>query len=169
MSFRRTWRRTNAPSASTAVPAKRQTKRALFSRHLAETRPERLTEDGVRLLREKLAPISEPYLRELLRSCGLPLDPVVEGVRQESFEELERTLVALARQHDQALESGDKELAAACRRAVLTGKDHARLASRRAGLRPEDRARKEEMASWMLVWVENPAIFPDWVALRKRV
>ncbi len=60
------------------------------------------------------------------------------------------------------------ERAAACRRAVLTGKDHARLASRRRGASLEEKARKEEMASWMLVWLENPAIFPQWLALRKK-
>jgi hypothetical protein len=30
------------------------------------------------------------------------------------------------------------------------------------------RAQKEEMTQWMLVWLENPAIFPAWVEARKR-
>ncbi|RPI13078.1 MAG: hypothetical protein EHM65_05460, partial [Acidobacteriales bacterium] len=104
----------------------RQTKRGLLSQYLAETRPERLTEADFGMLRERLAPVSDSYLRSLLRSSGIPLDPVVEGVRQDSFENLERTLCALAQVY-----AADRECAAACRRAVLTGKDHARLASRR--------------------------------------
>jgi hypothetical protein len=34
----------------------------------------------------------------LLRGSGVPLHPLVEGVRQESMEALERTLGALAKQ-----------------------------------------------------------------------
>jgi hypothetical protein len=115
-----------------------------------------------------LAPVSDSYLRRLLLSCGVPLDPVVEGVRQDSLAELERTLLALAEAYAMALEAGDRERAGRCRQAVLTGKEHARLAARRAGASPAIVAEKEEAASWMLVWLETPAIFPAWVALRKR-
>ena len=96
------------------------------------------------------------------------MDAAVEGVRQRSFEELERTLLALAEAHRQAVDAGDRERAASCRRAVLTGKDHARLAARRSGVSDSDRKRKEEMAAWMLLWLESPAVFPAWLALRKK-
>lgn len=103
-----------------------------------------------------------------MRSSGLPLDPVVEGVRQDSFQELARTLLALSVEYQRAVDVGDQGRAARCRRAVLTGKEHARLAARRPGLPPERRAEKQEMASWMLIWLENPPIFPMWLELRKR-
>lgn len=112
--------------------------------------------------------MSDSCLRHLLRDCGLPLDPVVEGIRQRSFEELERTLLAIGEEYARAMETGGRERAAACRRAVITGKEHARLAARRPAASEEVRARKEEMASWMLVWLENPAIFPAWLGLRKK-
>jgi hypothetical protein len=51
---------------------------------------------------------------------------------------------------------------------VIAGKEHARLAARRAGASDERRVLKEEMAAWMLLWLENPALFPAWLALRKR-
>jgi hypothetical protein len=146
----------------------RQTKRARLSQYLAETRPGRITEAEWQQLRARLAPVSESYLRELLRGCGFPLDPVVEGVRQDSFEELERTLLAIGAEYARAAEDGDGERAASLRRAVITGKEHARLAARRRGASPETRTRKEEMASWMLLWLENPAIFAAWLALRKK-
>ncbi len=98
----------------------------------------------------------------------MKLDPVVEGVRQTSFEELERTLAALARACQEAVEAGDEQRAASCRRAVLTGKDHARLAARRSATSGEARKIKEEMAAWMLLWLENPALFPAWLKLRKK-
>lgn len=94
--------------------------------------------------------------------------PEVEGVRQSSFEELERTLFALAEAHQEAVEAGDRERAASCRRAVLTGKDHARLAVRRSGISEEAKKIKEQMAEWMLLWLENPEVFPAWLALRKK-
>jgi hypothetical protein len=150
------------------VGVKRQTKRALLAQYLAARQPALLAEAEFGLLRERLAPISESYLRGLLRASGLELDAAVEGVRQRSFEELERTLLALAEAHRQAVNAGDRERAASCRRAVLTGKDHARLAARRSGISDSDRTKKEEMAAWMLLWLENPAVFPAWLALRKR-
>jgi hypothetical protein len=166
--FPRIWKRTSAPSSGTAVRTTKQTKRARLGQFLAETRPGRITEAEYRQLRERLAPVSDSYLRHLLRDCGLPLDPVVEGIRQHSFEELERTLLGVGAEYATAIGTGDRERAAACRRAVITGKEHARLAARRPAASEEARALKVEMASWMLVWLENPAIFPAWLGLRKK-
>lgn len=99
----------------------------------------------------------------MLRESGWPLAPLVEGVRQENFEELERTLRALAEEY----EAGDKERKKKYRRVVMEGKDHAKFATRRAKDEAV-RARKTEMVEWMMVWLENPGIFPAWVELRKR-
>jgi hypothetical protein len=122
----------------------------------------------LRELRERLAPISGAYLQKLVRASGLPLDPVVEGVRQDSFEELERTLTGIGEEYAKALDSGDAGRAARCRQAVITGKEHARLAARRRGASPETRSLKEEMFIWMLLWLENPAIFRTWLSIRKK-
>ncbi len=104
-------------------------------------------------IRAALGPISESYLRRLLRASGVPLDPLVEGVRQSGFDDLERTLTALA--------ACDRSGA---RRLVIEAKEHARLALKRK----PDPAR-EEMILWMLTWLENPDTFPIWVRLRKAV
>jgi hypothetical protein len=122
----------------------------------------------LRDLRERLAPISDAYLQKLVRASAIPMDPVVEGVRQDSFEELERTLTGIGEAYAKALESGDTARAASCRQAVITSKEHAHLAARRRGVAPETRAFKAEMAAWMLLWLENPAIFPTWLSLRKK-
>jgi hypothetical protein len=140
----------------------------MLRRCLVEARLERISESDFERLREKLAPISEGYLRELVRDCDLELDPVVEGVRQNSFAELGRTLRALAAEYETATLAGDRERAGRCRQAVLTSKQHARLSASRAGASDEDRRRKQEMAAWMLVWLENPGIFPAWLHLRER-
>jgi len=130
-------------------------KRALLAAWVEERRPERIGLDEFRELAARLAPVAESYLRRLVRECGIPLDPLVEGVRQSSFGELERTLLALA--------AVDR---AAARRLVIQAKDHARLASRR--LAGSERADREEMILWMLTWLENPDAFPVWLRLRKK-
>jgi hypothetical protein len=111
-------------------------------------------------LRRALAPVSENYLRRLLREAGIPLDPLIEGVRQTSFDELESTLLALLDEY----EKGDGARRAEVRRLVIVAKDHARWAARD----PEKRPDKEEMILWMVTWLENPPVFRDWVTLRRK-
>jgi len=91
----------------------------------------------------------------------------VEGVRQDSFEELERTLMAIDREYAQAWAAGGRERARACRRLVILAKDHARWALRNPKTPPEKKAGKEEMILWMLTWLENPGAFATWLGLRK--
>jgi hypothetical protein len=111
-------------------------------------------------LRRGLAPVSESYLRKLVRDCGVALAPMVAGVRQEDFDTLEASLLALLDEY----ESGDAMRRAAVRKLVITAKDHARFAARRSA---EKRVEKEEMAMWMRTWLENPAVFAQWVRLRR--
>ena len=92
----------------------------------------------------------------------------MEGVRQESFEELERTLLALDREYAAALEAGRQARARACRRAVIEAKDHARLVLRNPKTHPDKAGQKQEMILWLLTWLENPGVFPAWLALRKQ-
>jgi hypothetical protein len=96
-----------------------------------------------------LSPISEGYLRRLLLAAGVELDPLVEGVRHSSLDEAERTLVALSE-----LYAGFPR---ETRKLVIQAKDHARL------------AKHEELVQWMIVWVNDPALFPTWVRLRRQV
>lgn len=116
---------------------------------------------------QQLAPASPAYLRRLLRQAGVPLAPLVEGVRQESFESLERTLLALHEEYMKARDAADRQRQRQCRQLVIEAKDHARWALRRAKDDQQKRQR-EEMIQWMLVWLENPEIFPQWLRLRKR-
>ena len=90
--------------------------------------------------------------------------PLVAGVRQDSFEELERSLLALGEEYAAAVAAGDAARARACRRPAIEAKNHARWALRRAAS-PEA---KQETILWLLTWLENPCVFPAWVALRKK-
>lgn len=112
------------------------------------------------MLHVDLAPISGSYLRRLLRESGVPLSPLIEGVRQESFEALESSLLNLLTEY----ERGDLASRTSVRRLVIEAKDHARWAARN----PDKRAAKQEMVLWMLTWLENPPLFPQWVKLRRQ-
>lgn len=107
-------------------------------------------------LRAEFPEVSASTLRKALRESGLPLDPLVEGVRQETPEDLERTLLALAAEYEQ----GDAARRAGVRALVLTARRHTELAARR---KPKD----EELL-WLRTWLENPLVFPAWVRLRRR-
>ena len=136
---------------------KGESKKSRLHDYLARTRPAIVTPAEWDGIARELAPVSDSYLRQLLRDSGIPLHPLIEGVCQDTFENLERTLLQLETQY----ESGDAAARKACRDLVIRAKDHARFA--RAKM-PE----KEEMILWMLTWLENPPAFPIWLALRKQ-
>jgi len=139
--------------------AKARTKRADLQRWLEQQRPARIGEMEWAMLHVDLAPISGSHLRRLLRESGVLLSPLVEGVRQESFDALENSLLSFLWEYEKADVAGRTSV----RRAVIEAKEHARWAARN----PEKRAEKEEMALWMLTWLENPPLFPQWVRLRR--
>lgn len=136
--------------------------------YIEQHRPERISAIEFGELMCALAPVSESHLRRLLRETGVPLEPLVEGIRQDSFENLERTLLEMLREYAEAVAAGEAPRAKACRTAVIAAKDHARFALRRPALDREQRAVKDEMVMWMLTWLENPGVFPAWLELRKK-
>jgi len=139
------------------------TKRSELQRWIAERSPEHIGEAQYAELRSTLAPISESYLHKLLRESGVALDPMIDGVRQASFDELQQSLERLL----EIYRTGDAQRKKAARLLAITAKDHARLAARSGKLSEERRAEKEEMVLWLLTWLENPSIFPDWAGLRR--
>jgi hypothetical protein len=118
-------------------------------------------------LLQRLAPVSESYLRDLLRETGLPFAQPFAGVRQHTFEELEQSLRELLEAYTSANAAGDRERARYCRRQVIGAKDRAKFLAKNPRAPEAKRAEKEEMAQWMLVWLENPEVFPAWVDARK--
>jgi hypothetical protein len=139
------------------------TKRSELARWIADRHPERIGETEYAELRNALAPISESYLRKLLRDSGAQLDPLVEGVRQGSYDELHESLLQLL----DIYQRGDRARQRAVRAVVITAKDHARLAAHSKNASPEKCSEKEEMVLWLLTWLENPGVFPDWARLRR--
>ncbi len=100
----------------------------------------------------QLQPVSNSYFRKLLRESEFALSPLVEGVRQETRESLERTLLGLLRAPPTE-----------ARVEVVEAKRHALLAQQKNPT-PE----REEKILWLTIWLENRALFPEWLNLRKR-
>jgi len=124
-----------------------------------QTQPRAFGEMEFEEVQKLLAPISESYLRKLLRESGILLSPMVAGVRQSTLEDLEESLLTLTVEYEQRDPAGRNSV----RRLVITAKDHARWAQKD----PAKRAEKEESALWLLTWLENPPLFPDWVRIRR--
>jgi hypothetical protein len=158
-----------APLKNTAVASANKSVKQQLRDYLAAEQPSRITEAVWQDLLLRLAPVSESYLRELLRSTGLPFDQPYAGIRQHTFDELEQSLREMLLVYADATASGNRERARYCRRQVIGAKDRARYLMHNPRTDSEKRAQKEEMAQWMLVWLENPEVFPVWVDGRKRV
>ncbi len=132
------------------------TKRALLRQFLLERNVQQIDPAVVQEFIDASGGISPSYLRTLLRNAGLPLHPLVAGVRQESFDEFDRSFHALIDLYP----SNQQPV----RREIIEARDHARMASRRHAS-PE----REEMILWMTVWLENPEVFPAWREARKAI
>lgn len=103
-------------------------------------------------------------LRIAFRQLDLPLAPLVEGVRQDSFSHLERTLLQLAALYEQSAPAQQRSI----RALVITARQHACWALRSSRATPQARSEKQEMELWMHTWLENPTLFATWLPLRKR-
>jgi hypothetical protein len=143
------------------VPSENNSIKQQFRAWLEAERPAVITEAEWTTLLMRLAPVSESYLRDLLRATGLPFDQPWAGIRQHTLEELEESLRSMLDVYREATAAGNRERARYCRRQVIAAKDRAKFLAK---VKPE----KEEMAQWMLVWLENPEVFPAWVEARKK-
>jgi hypothetical protein len=83
-------------------------------------------------------------------------------VQWKTLEELEASL-----REFQKLYAEDPARRRELRDEVIGTKDRARFASRNPKVSVEKRAAKEEMVRWMLVWLDDPSMFADWVTLRR--
>ena len=95
--------------------------------YLAANQPAAITEAVWQDLLLRLAPVSESYLRDLLRDTGLPFDQPYAGIRQHTFEELEQSLRTMLQVYSESLAAGERDRARYCRRQVIAAKDRAKF------------------------------------------
>jgi hypothetical protein len=92
-----------------------------------------------------------------------PAPQPLPRVEWKTFDQLETSLREMQRLYGKS-PAQQREL----RNAVIRAKDRARFASLNPKVTAEKRAAKAEMVRWMLVWLDDPAIFGDWVSLRRK-
>ena len=85
-----------------------------------------------------------------------------------TFEEAAASIKRLDNLRKQFQRKGDREGLRRVRDTVLKGKQRAQMIAGNQSVNERKRAEKAEMAEWFTVWLNQPEIFTDWLALRQR-
>jgi len=89
-------------------------------------------------------------------------------VKFSNFDEAAATIRRLENLRKQFARTGDREGQRRVVAAALKGKQRAQMISRNEKVVERKREEKAEMAEWFTVWLNQPEIFEDWLALRRR-
>ena len=83
-----------------------------------------------------------------------------------TFEEAAQSIRRLDNLRKQFRRKNDREGLRRVQETVLKGKQRAQMIARNQSVNERKRAEKAEMAEWFTVWLNQPEIFEDWLALR---
>lgn len=98
-----------------------------------------------------------------------PYREALEGLLSfASFEAAEATLRRLEEARGRYRDAQDSKGIEQCRAVGRRGRRRAEGIARNPRVETGNRLRKQEIAHWFAIWLENPAIFYDWLELRKR-
>ena len=98
-----------------------------------------------------------------------PYDAMFRNVLKFStFDEAAASLKRLDNLRREFKRRSDREGQRRVHETVLRGKQRAQMISRNRSVNERKRAEKAEIAEWFTVWLRQPEIFDDWVALRRR-
>ena len=96
-----------------------------------------------------------------------PYDAAFRNVLKFStFEEAAASIRRLDNLRKQFGRNNDKAGLRRVQETVLKGKQRAQMIARNPSVNERKRAEKAEMAEWFTVWLNQPEIFEDWLALR---
>ena len=96
-----------------------------------------------------------------------PYDAAFRNVLKFStFEDAAASIRRLDNLRKQFRRKDDREGLRRVQETVLKGKQRAQMIARNASVNERKRAEKAEMAEWFTVWLNQPEIFEDWLALR---
>ena len=123
-----------------------------------------------RLLADEGAELRHSEIMELdvTRRLESPYDAMFRNVLK--FTDFKQTLASLRRLENlrkKFLAENDREGLRLMREIALKGKRRAQMISKNEKVAPEKRREKHEIAEWFTVWLQNPAVFESWIALRK--
>jgi hypothetical protein len=83
-----------------------------------------------------------------------------------TFDEAAASIRRLDNLRKQFHRKNDREGLRRVQETVLKGKQRAQMIARNPSVNERKRAEKAEMAEWFTVWLNQPEIFEDWLALR---
>jgi hypothetical protein len=83
-----------------------------------------------------------------------------------TFEEAAQSIRRLDNLRKQFRRKNDREGLRRVQETVLKGKQRAQMIARNQSVNERKREEKAEMAEWFTVWLNQPDIFEDWLALR---
>ena len=83
------------------------------------------------------------------------------------FADTERTIRRLQNLCRKYQSARDKKGMEYCHQIASLGRRRAELISRNKRVSLQKRLQKQEIAAWFKIWLETPAIFDDWLAMRK--
>ncbi len=112
---------------------------------------------------ESFGPSSPIFRDSTIRASGIRIAAPWSGVATHAMVDLEGSLRELTHIYETL-----PDLRRYARDQVIAAKDRARWAARNPKTSEAKRRMKAEMVDWMLVWLDDPAIFPTWVQLRKQ-
>src|SRR5580692_13112019 len=138
----RTISRLTTPLRSATAVARSKSIKQELREYLEAERPGQITGAVWRELLARFAPVSESYLRDLLRQTGLPFEQPYQGVRQHTFEEVEQSLRDLLAAYSEAAGAGDRDRLRYCRRQVIAAKDRAKFLAANPRTPPEKQTEK---------------------------
>jgi hypothetical protein len=84
-----------------------------------------------------------------------------------TFDEAEETIRTLEKSCRKYRALSDKKGVEYCRHIASLGRYRAELISRNQKVSLQKRLQKQEMANWFRIWLETPALFENWLLLRK--
>jgi hypothetical protein len=97
-----------------------------------------------------------------------PYREALEGILSfSSLRAAEETLQRLEKLRQKYQSASDKKGVEYCRRIAILGRRRAELISRNRRVGIQKRLQKQEIATWFRIWLETPAIFDNWLAMRK--
>ena len=83
------------------------------------------------------------------------------------FSDLSSAFASIVKLEERRLQQPDKE-SASLRHMVSAARDEALLQARSKVIDKELREQQKEIANWLSVWLQSPALFSDWLDLRRR-
>ena len=95
------------------------------------------------------------------------LDDLLTG-KPLRFEKAEASIWKLERLRRSAEDSGDQAKLKQARTMAISSRQSAELLAKDRHLSQDERAEQREIAEWLKVWIQTPALFADWLELRRR-